>query len=294
MFVQSVKFVEEHGGRKGDVRVFGQEAVPTTWRLAKMNLAVRHIDAELGDGPADSFHEDKHPDLRADFVLANPPFNQSEWGGHLLRSDRRWAFGIPAETNANFAWVQLFLHHLAPTGTAGFVLATGALSARGQDAEIREHIVDAGIVDCIVSLPSKLFFGTPTTSVALWFLSKGKQTRATRRDEVLMIDARAAGRLVARNQRVLTDDDVATIADTFHEWRDGGDFSDVVGFCRSVQVDDIRSRGYLLTPGTYVGNVIGSESDLTDVAVARAELAGLMAETSRLGNALLEQLDRIS
>jgi type I restriction enzyme M protein len=261
MFVQSEKFVEAHGGRIGDISVYGQESNPTTWRLAKMNLAIRGIDANLGIEHADSFHRDLHKDLKADFVLANPPFNDSDWRGDLLREDARWKFGVPPAGNANFAWVQHFIHHLAPTGVAAFVLANGSMSSNSSgEGEIRKNIVEADLVDCMVALPGQLFYSTQIP-VCLWFIAKDKKNGKyrDRRGETLFIDARKMGTLYDRVHRDLTDADIARIADTYHAWR--GDkakkgklkYEDVLGFCKSAKLDDIRAHGHVLTPGRFVG-----------------------------------------
>jgi type I restriction enzyme M protein len=261
MFVQSEKFVEAHGGRIGDISVYGQESNPTTWRLAKMNLAIRGIDANLGIEHADTFHRDLHKDLKADFVLANPPFNDSDWRGDLLREDARWKFGVPPASNANFAWVQHFIHHLAPTGVAGFVLANGSMSSGSSgEGEIRKAIVEADLMDCMVALPGQLFYST-SIPVCLWFVAKDKKNGKyrDRRGETLFIDARKLGTLYDRVHRDLNDADIARIADTYHAWR--GDkaqkgklkYEDVLGFCKSVKLDDIRAHGHVLTPGRFVG-----------------------------------------
>src|SRR5665648_463361 len=219
MFVQSEKFVQAHDGRVDDIAVYGQESNPTTWKLAKMNLAIRGISSDLGRKNADSFHEDLHPDLKADFILANPPFNMSDWGGDRLREDKRWKYGIPPNGNANYAWVQHFIHHLAPNGVAGFVLANGSMSSNtSNEGEIRKNIIEADIVDCIIALPTQLFYNTPIP-VCLWFLRRDKQggetpplrERADRRGEVLFIDARKMGVLVDRVHRDLTDEDITKI-----------------------------------------------------------------------------------
>lgn len=218
MFVESAKFVQAHGGRRNDISVYGQEFTDTTWKLAKMNLALRGIEADLGDRSDDSFAHDLHPDLRADFILANPPFNVSNWWDAKLQDDPRWKFGTPPEGNANFAWVQHFVHHLSPRGTAGFVLAYGALSGKNSgEGEIRAKLVEAGLVDCIVAMPSKLFFNTPIP-VCLWFVSKDRQGNGHRKrdDEVLFIDARGLGTLLSRKMRELTDGDIAKISTTYH------------------------------------------------------------------------------
>ena len=259
MFVQSERFVEEHGGRVGDVSVFGQESNATTWRLAKMNLAIRGIDANLGAEHADSFHNDLHPDLKADYVLANPPFNTSDWGGERLRDDRRWRYGVPPVGNANYAWVQHFIHHLCPTGTAGFVLANGSMSSnQSGEGEIRKAIVEADLVDCMVALPGQLFYATQIP-VCLWFLARDKKNGRfrDRRGETLFIDARQLGTMRDRVHRELTEDDIATIADCYHAWRGDKDcakkFDDVAGFCFAAKADDICGHDYVLTPGRYVG-----------------------------------------
>jgi type I restriction enzyme M protein len=261
MFVQSEKFVEAHGGRIGDVSIYGQESNHTTWRLAKLNLAIRGIDANIVHG--DSFHADGHKDLKADYVLANPPFNDSDWGGHRLREDVRWKHGIPPAGNANFAWIQHFLHHLSPTGIAGFVLANGSMSSQQSgEGDIRKTLVEADLVDCMVALPGQLFYSTQI-AVCLWFLARdkknglggrGKKMR-NRQRETLFVDARTLGTLVDRVHRELSDGDIARIADTYHRWRgDGaGTHEDVPGFCRSATTEEIVSHQFVLTPGRYVG-----------------------------------------
>jgi type I restriction enzyme M protein len=258
MFVQSEKFVEAHGGRVGDISVFGQESNPTTWRLARMNLAIRGIEGNLGAEPADSFHHDLHKDLKADFILANPPFNMSDWGGERLREDLRWKHGVPPSGNANYAWVQHFIHHLSPTGTAGFVLANGSMSSnQSGEGEIRQAIVEADLVDCMVALPGQLFYSTQIP-VCLWFLARDKRNHRfrDRRGNVLFIDARKLGRLIDRVHRDLTDEDIQKIAGTYHAWRGdkgAGKYKDVAGFCMSAKVEEIRAHGHVLTPGRYVG-----------------------------------------
>ncbi len=255
MFVQSMEFIDAHasgngnGGKARDkISIYGQESNYTTWRLAKMNLAIRGIDAQIAHG--DSFHEDRHPDLRADFILANPPFNISDWGGERLREDRRWRYGIPPKGNANFAWVQHMLHHLTLRGAAGFVLANGSMSS-GQKAEseIRRNLIENDLVDCMVALPSQLFYSTQIPA-CLWFLSRGRK----RRGEVLFIDARQMGNMLDRTQRELTESDINRIADTYHAWRDGtDDYADEPGLFKSVSLEDIRKNEHVLTPGRYVG-----------------------------------------
>ncbi len=256
MFVSSEKFIEAHSGKLGDISIYGQESNYTTWRLAKMNLAVRGIDGQIVHG--DTFHKDAHPDLKADFVLANPPFNDSDWRGDLLKDDKRWAFGVPPAGNANFAWVQHFIHHLSPTGLAGFVLANGSMSSQQSgEGEIRKAIVEADLVDCMVALPGQLFYSTQIP-VCLWFLARNKKNGRfrDRRGETLFIDARKLGRLVDRVHRELSNEDIAKIADTYHAWRGdkgAGKHKDVPGFCKAAKTDEIGKHGHVLTPGRYVG-----------------------------------------
>jgi type I restriction enzyme M protein len=256
MFVQSAAFVKAHGGKRNDISVYGQEFTATTWKLAKMNLALRGIDADLGDKSADSFTQDLHPDLRADFVLANPPFNVSDWWNAKLADDPRWKYGMPPAGNANFAWVQHFIYHLSPRGTAGFVLANGSLSSKsGGEGEIRRKLIEDDLVDCIVAMPDKLFFNTGIP-VCLWFVSKDRHGNGHRKreGEVLFIDARKLGRMETRRLRVLDDTDIAKIADAYHSWRNhDGKFEDVAGFAKSVLFNEIEQSNFVLTPGRYVG-----------------------------------------
>lgn len=259
MFVQSAEFVRAHGGKRTDISVYGQEYTDTTWKLAKMNLALRGIEADLGPRSADSFTDDLHPDLRADFVLANPPFNVSDWWDARLADDPRWKYGTPPQGNANFAWVQHFIHHLSPTGTAGFVLANGALSSRGSgEANVRQRLVQDDLVDCIVSLPDRLFFNT-AIPVSLWFVSKGRHGNGhrARAGEVLFIDARRLGQMETRRLRALSDDDISKIANTYHAWRSREPvepYADVEGFARVASVEEIAEHGYVLAPSRYVGS----------------------------------------
>ena len=260
MFVQSEKFVQEHGGRIGDIAIYGQESNYTTWRLAKMNLAVRGIDSDIRWNNEGSFHKDELRDLKADYILANPPFNVSDWGGDRLREDVRWTFGVPPVSNANYAWLQHIYHHLAPKGTAGVVLANGSMSSnQSGEGEIRKAMIEADVVDCMVALPGQLFYSTQIPA-CLWFLTREKapgKGRRDRRGQVLFIDARKMGELVDRTRRELTDAEIQKIADTYHAWRgekNAGKYADVAGFCKSATLEDIRKHDHVLTPGRYVGS----------------------------------------
>ncbi|HEY2292803.1 MAG TPA: N-6 DNA methylase [Thermoanaerobaculia bacterium] len=258
MFVSSERFVEEHGGRRDDLAIYGQESNPTTWKLARMNLAIRGIDANLGPEPADSFHRDLNPYLKADFLLANPPFNMSDWGGERLREDKRWAYGTPPVGNANYAWIQHFISHLSPTGVAGFVMANGSMSSnQSGEGEIRKKIVEADLVDCVIALPTQLFY-TTGIPVCLWFLARDKKNHKfrNRQGETLFIDARKMGRMTDRTHRELTDEEIAEIARVYHAWRgekEAEKYEDKPGFCKVATAKEIESHGYALTPGRYVG-----------------------------------------
>jgi type I restriction enzyme M protein len=262
MFVQSEKFVVEHGGRIGDIRVYGQEMNNTTWRLAKMNMAVRGIDADIKWNNEGSFHKDELADLKADFILANPPFNISDWGRDRLREDVRWKYGTPPAGNANYGWLQHIIHHLAPNGTAGVVLANGSMSSNTSgEGDIRQSLVKHDLVDCMVALPGNLFYGV-TIPCCLWFLAKNKNTEGfrNRKGEVLFIDARKLGTMVNRVVREFSADDTAQISDTYHAWRGEehaierrGEYEDVSGFCYSASLDEVKTHGYVLTPGRFVG-----------------------------------------
>lgn len=258
MFVQSEEFIQEHGGRLGDISIFGQESNATTWRLAKMNLALRGIEANLGPHHADSFHNDLHKDLKADFILANPPFNMSDWGGDRLRDDVRWKYGVPPAGNANFAWVQHIIYHLAPSGIAGFVLANGSMSSnQSGEGDIRKAMIEADLVDCMIALPGQLFYGTQIPA-CLWFLARDKKNHKfrNRKQHILFIDTRKMGRLVDRTHRELTDEEIKKISATYHAWRgekNAGKYKDVPGFSKSAPMEEVAKHGYVLTPGRYVG-----------------------------------------
>jgi type I restriction enzyme M protein len=301
MFVQSEKFVESHGGRIGDIAIYGQESNFTTWRLAKMNLAVRGIDADIRWNNEGSFHKDELKDLRFDYILANPPFNDSEWGGERLKDDARWKYGIPSPSNANYAWLQHILWHLAPNGTAGVVLANGSMSStsNGEDA-IRQALVEADVVDCMVTLPSQLFYSTQIP-VCLWFLARNKNPGGKLRDrrgEVLFIDARALGTMADRTRRELTEADIATISDRYHAWRaSGGAYADEPGFCHAAKLEEVRLNKYILTPGRYVGSSV-PDDDLYDFPTRLQELRSAfdvqMRQSDGLNKAIQAALARIS
>lgn len=304
MFVQSEKFVAAHGGGRDDISIYGQESNPQTWRLAKMNLAIRGITANLGPRAADSFHDDLHKDLKADFILANPPFNVSDWGGERRRNDVRWKFGAPPVGNANFAWVQHFVHHLAPHGLAGFVLANGSLSSnQSGEGEIRREMIKADVVDCVVSLPGQLFYTTPIP-VCLWFIARDKSNGILkdkrlrdRRGETLFIDARAMGRLETRTLRVLDRSDIELVVEAYHAWREGRrEYVDVLGFCKAVSNEFIAAQGFVLTPGRFVGAAVSEQEDEPfDLALARlkGELAQQAEEGRRLDQRVAAALERI-
>ena len=308
MFVQADNFVRAHGGVRNDISVFGQERSATTWRLAKMNLALRGIDANLGNEWGDTFHSDKHPDLRADYIMANPPFNISEWKGELLRKDPldRWKYGVPPIGNANFAWIQHMLARLAPTGTMATVLANGSLAAQSTEGEIRKALVDADLVECIVALPPQLFFGTQIP-VSLWFLTKNKQGRPNgkatrdRRHETLFVDASSLGHMEGRTLRVFGDEDVKRIADVYHAWRgtdsaSGSAFEDDPGFAVSATTSQIVGCGYVLVPGRYVGSAAAhAHPEAIDDAIVRLRgaLADGFAQRARLQQQVLDALDSI-
>ncbi len=290
MFVQSEKFIKEHQGRINDVSVFGQESNPTTWKLAKMNMAIRGIDADIKLG--DTFHNDQHKDLKADFILANPPFNVSDWGGERLREDPRWRYGTPPTGNANFAWVQHMIYHLAPNGTIGLVLANGSMSSNTSgEGEIRKNLVENDLVDCMIALPSQLFYNTMIPA-CLWFFRREK---GERNNQVLFIDARKMGEMISRKNRSLRDEDIQKIADTYHKWKKGDDV-DELGFAKSANKEDIEKHNFILTPGRYVG-VEEEEDDgipfEDKMKVLTSELAEQMKEGKRLDEEIKKNLEGI-
>lgn len=257
MFVQSEKFVEEHQGKLGDIAVYGQESNPTTWKLAKMNLAIRGIDANIGEHQGDTFHNDLHKGLKADFVIANPPFNISDWGGEKLREDVRWQYGKPPVGNANYAWIQHMVSKLAPSGTAGIVLANGSMStSTTAEFEIRKNLIEEDLVECIVTLPGQLFYSTQIP-VCIWFLTrnKAKNGKRERQGEILFIDARKLGSMATRTLKEFSAEDISKVADVYHAWRGTNDqaYEDVAGFCKVEKLDEVREHEYILTPGRYVG-----------------------------------------
>jgi type I restriction enzyme M protein len=315
MFVQSVDFVKAHangngnGGKaKSDVSIFGQESNHTTWRLAKMNLAIRQIENNLGKEHADSFHRDLHLDLKADYVIANPPFNDSDWRGDQLKDDKRWQYGIPPASNANFAWVQHFIYHLAPTGQAGFVLANGSMSSnQSGEGEIRKNIIEADLVDCMAAMPGQLFYSTQIP-VCLWFISRDKRNGRfrDRRGETLFIDARQMGSMIDRVHRELTDADISKIADTYHAWRgdlshsreggNPGSYVDIPGFCKSAKLEEIRHHNYILTPGRYVGAAAvedDGEPFAEKMSRLTADLKKQMEEGAKLDKQIWQNLKAI-
>lgn len=268
MFVMSEKFVQSHQGKIDDISIYGQESNQTTYRLCRMNLAIRGIDgSQVKWNNEGSFLNNAHKDLKADYVIANPPFNDSDWSGELLQNDARWKYGTPPAGNANYAWIQHFLYHLSPTGKAGFVLSKGSLTSKtSNEGEIRRHLIEADLVDCIVNLPSKLFLNTQIPA-CLWFMNRGKQHR---KGEVLFIDARNLGRLINRRTLELTSTDINKITDVYHNWLDSNNFKNTLGFCKSVKLEEIEKLGFVLTPGRYVG--LPDEDEDVDFKKKIAEL----------------------
>jgi type I restriction enzyme M protein len=302
MFVQSERFIEAHGGHRSDIAVYGQELNDTTWRLARMNLAIRGIEVDLGPRWGDTFHNDSHPDLKADYILANPPFNVSDWGGEHLREDPRWRFGAPPTGNANFAWVQHFIHHLSPHGTAGFVLANGPLSSnQAGEGAIRQRLAEADLIDCIVSLPPQLFYSTQIAA-SVWFVARNKHARTgksgvkhgDRAGRTLFIDARHSGVMVDRTHRELASEDIDRIASSYKQWRSqDGTYQDVPGFCREATIDDIRAHRYAFVPGRYVGFANRPSASPSDRARFLADLDEIEQQVEQAGSLAQSAITRI-
>jgi type I restriction enzyme M protein len=301
MFVQSEKFAEAHGGRRTDLSIYGQESNQTTWRLCKMNLAIRGIESNIAWNSEGSFHNDAHKDLKAGFILANPPFNDSDWGGERLREDVRWKYGVPPAGNANFAWVQHFIHHLAPNGIAGFVLANGSMSSnQSGEGEIRKAIIEADLVDCMTALPGQLFY-TTAIPVCLWFLTRNKANGKfrDRRRQTLFMDVRKMGHLVDRKHRELSEEEIVRIGRTYHAWRgekEAGKYEDMPGFCKRASTDEIAAHGYVLTPGRYVGaEEVEDDDEPFEEKMRRLtlKLKGQFTESAHLEKAINESLGRM-
>ena len=295
MFVMSEKFVKQHQGRIDDITIYGQESNQTTWRLAVMNLAIRGIDPEQVKWNAEgSFLKDAHPDMKADYIIANPPFNISDWGGELLKTDGRWNYGVPPTSNANYAWLQHMIYHLSPKGKAGIVLSKGALTTKsGGEHAIRKNMIEAGIIDCIVNLPTKLFLNTQIPA-CLWFLNRDKNR--LRKGEVLFIDARNLGFLVNRRTREFTDKDIAQVSETYHHWLNSRDaYADIPGFCKSCTLEEIKEMDYVLTPGRYIG-LPDDEDDFNFAerfSQLKAELEQQMQEEVRLNERIRNNLSKL-
>ncbi|HOG19326.1 MAG TPA: class I SAM-dependent DNA methyltransferase [Salinivirgaceae bacterium] len=299
MFVQSERFVTEHQGKVNDISIYGQESNQTTWRLCKMNLAIRGIDSsQVKWNNEGSFLNDAHKDLKADYIIANPPFNVSDWGGDLLRNDGRWQYGVPPVGNANYAWIQHFLYHLAPNGQAGFVLAKGSLTSKTSgEGDIRKALIENNLIDCIVNLPAKLFLNTQIPA-SLWFMNRNRTNGKfrNRNDEILFIDARNLGHLINRRTRELSDEDIQKIAGTYHSWRNtDGKYEDIPGFCASVPISKVAELDYVLTPGRYVG--LPEEDDDFNFeerfTALKAEFEEQLKEEASLNKAILENLSKI-
>lgn len=300
MFVQSEKFIQAHQGKVDDVSIYGQESNQTTYRLCRMNLAIRGIDgSNIKWNNEGSFLKDAHPDLKSDFIIANPPFNDSDWSGDLLKTDGRWKYGVPPTGNANYAWIQHFIYHLAPTGIAGFVLAKGSLSSNSSgEGEIRKQLVEHNLIDCIVNMPEKLFFNTGIPA-CLWFVTRNKSNGKyrNRNNEVLFIDARNLGHLINRRNKEFTDEDIQQVAQTYHNWRSKtGNYADVPGFCKAATIEEVTKLNFVLTPGRYVG-LPDEEDDFNFVerfTSLKAELEKQIAEEAELNNKIIENLKKIN
>ena len=293
MFCQSAKFVKEHQGNIQDISIFGQESNPTTWKLAKMNLAIRGLEANLGKHNADSFHDDQHKTLKANYILANPPFNVSDWGGERLQDDIRWKYGVPPVGNANYAWLQHMIHHLNPVGgVAGVVLANGSLSSNSSnEGVIRTNMINSDIVECIVSMPSQLFYSV-SIPVSLWIIRKGKEGNS--KGKILFIDAHELGHMVDSRLRELSEGDISKIAETYHNWKKGDDYEDIKGFCKSCTLKEVSDEEYILTPSRYVGVVeqeVDNEAYDEKMARLTSELSELLVESSALDDRIRNNLE---
>ena len=295
MFCQSARFVKEHQGKVQDISIYGQESNPTTWKLCKMNLAIRGLEANLGKHNADSFHDDQHKTLKANYILANPPFNVSDWGGERIQDDIRWKYGVPPTGNANFAWLQHMLHHLNPVGgVAGTVLANGSLSSHtSNEGVIRKNMINDDVVECIVSLPGQLFYSTGIP-VSLWIMRKGKTEYS--RGKILFIDARELGHMIDRRIKELSEDDIQKIASTYQNWRQGKEYEDVQGFCKSATLEEVSAQDYILTPGRYVGiaeKEIDGEPFEEKMERLTAELSDLFEESITLQGKIKSKLSSL-
>lgn len=287
MFVMSEKFVEKHNGKLGDLSIYGQESNPTTWKLCKMNLAIRGLDHDLGERADDSFHFNQHSSLKADFIIANPPFNISDWGANRLQEDPRWKYGLPPNGNANYAWVQHFIYHLSQKGKAGFVLSNGSMSSNtAGEGEIRKKIIEDDLVECIVALPDKLFYNTGIPA-CLWFLNRDKK----RKNEILFVDCRDMGEMRNRRHRELSSEDIKYISQTVHNWQKSTNYEDVKGYCKSVNIDDVAKQDYVLTPGRYVG-VKDEEEDSEPYEEKMKRLVGELSEQFKKSDELEEEIKK--
>ena len=292
MFVQSIKFIERHNGNARNLTIYGQEKNPTTWKLAKMNLAIRGINNDgLGKFADDTFHNDLHKDLKADFVLANPPFNISDWGQEKLLDDPRWKYGIPPKGNANFAWVQHMVSKLSKNGKAAVILANGSLSAGGQEEKIRKNLIETDLVDCILSMPSNLFY-TVTIPCSIWILNRNKKQKG----KTLFIDARNLGVMVTRKLRELSEEDIAKIAGTYHKFQNDDGYEDIAGYCRASTIEEIKENNYVLTPGRYVGTEEQEDDGVPfeeKMKTITAELKVQFEETHKLEEEIKKNLEAI-
>jgi len=295
MFVQSERFIQSHEGKKDDISIYGQESNQTTWRLCKMNLAIRQIDGNVKWNNEGSFLKDEHKGLEADYILANPPFNDSDWSGDKLKDDPRWKFGTPPEGNANFAWVQHFIHHLSKKGLTGFVLGNGSLASNSKcEREIRAAIIDNDLLDCVISLPGKLFYSTPIPA-SLWFLTRNKKSKSNdRREKTLFINAREMGTLIGKSHRELTDLEIKKIADTYHSWKgdkDAGKYKDEIEFCREVKKEEIMLNNYIFTPGLYI-KLKDVEKDIVPFEQKISQLTSSLKDQMKQSQKIDKKIDK--